>query len=179
MEAFIYAPTVQALTWRQAEPQRAALIELLRAALPARAYAVQANVTVDQDFAELTIGRLSAEPLVFVFDALERPLPFIARLREFWYPHLASQVRPERHPRHGRSDALAIWGPPRATLSTIRDSIPVNDPRTGHYVGRAFWRVDRQGYWGCWSDSTEHIGPALTLAELQALLNAARGIFAD
>ena len=179
MEALIYAPTIHTLMWRMSESHRSVIADILRAAQPLRAFTIYARVSIDPDFGALSIVRLNAEQPLSFFDALERPLPLIARPHEFWYPHLTGLIRPERHPRQARPDTLVVWGPPRAPLSSIRDSVPVHDPRTGHYLGRAFWRVDREGYWGCWSDSTENIGPALTLAELVALLNAARGIFAD
>lgn len=179
MEALIYAPTIQALMWRMPETQRSMVAGMLRTAQPLRAFTIYARITIDSDFGGLSIIRLNADQPLWFFDALERPLPLVTRPRDFWYPHLTAHIRPERHPHQARPDTLVVWGPPRAPLSAVRDSVPVHDPRTGHYVGRAFWRVDREGYWGCWSDSTENIGPALTLAELIALLNAERGIFAD
>ena len=179
MEALIYAPTAQAFIWRQAETERARLSTILQTAVPSRAYCVAATVAIDPDFTGLIITRLPAEPPLLVFEALERPVPFITRPRDFWYPQLTAHIRPERHPLQTRADMLVVWGPPRGSLSAIRDSVAVHHPHTGHYIGRAFWRVDRKGFWGCWSDSTENIGPALTLSELLALLTADRGIYAD
>jgi hypothetical protein len=179
MDVLIYAPTAHALMWNMPEAQRLLIVDVLRQAQPLRAFTIYARVSIDPDFGSLSVIRLNVEQPLLFFDALERPLPLVTRLCDFWYPHLTAHIRPERHPRQARPDTLVVWGPPRAPLSAVRDSVPVHDPRTGHYLGRAFWRVDREGYWGCWSDSTENIGPALTLAELIALLNAERGVFAD
>jgi hypothetical protein len=179
MDALIYLPTAQAIMWGQSEPVRAALAELVRAAHPPRAYVLRASVTLAQDNQRITVERPPAGPPLLIFEALELAQPLVTRPRDYWYPQLTGQVRPERFPKQPRSDTLVVYGPPRNTLASIRDNIAINDPRTGHYVGRAFWRVDRQGYWGCWSDDTENSGPCLTLAELTALLSAGKGIFGD
>jgi hypothetical protein len=179
MDALLYLPTAQAIMWGQSDAVRAAIVEIAQGAHPARAYAIRAGITLSGDHSAIGVDRPPHGPPVLIFEALELPLPLVARPRDYWYPRLTEQVRPERFQKQPRSDALAVYGPPRQPLSSVRDSIAVNDPRTGHYVGRAFYRVDRQGFWGCWSDDTENRGPCLTLAELTALLNAAKGIFAD
>ena len=179
MEALLYLPTAQALMWGQTEPVRAAIVELVSGVAAPRAYALRASLIIAADYSGLTVERPPAEPPMLIFEALELPLPLVTRPRDYWYPRLTERVRPERYPRQSRSDGIVVYGPPRAALSSIRDSVVMNDPRTGHYLGRAFWRVDRQGFWGCWSDDTENSGPCLTLAELTALLHAGKGIYAD
>jgi hypothetical protein len=179
MEALLYLPTAKAIMWSQAEPVRLAVVALGQSAEPARAYAIRANIVLAGDYSALTIERPPTGPLVPIFDALELPLPLITRPRDYWYPHLTLLVRPERFPHQPRPDGLVVYGPPRKPLSVVRDSVAVHDPRSGQYVGRAFWRVDREGFWGCWSDATESSGPCQTLAELTALLNAAKGIYGD
>lgn len=179
MDALIYLPTIQSLMWNQDEPLRAVLSELVHAVSAPRAYVARASIRLNLESNTLLIERIAnPKPLLF-FEALEMPQPLIARQREFWYPQLTARVRPERQPKQARPDALVAWGPPQQPLSSIRDNIAINDPRNGHYIGRAFWRVDKQGYWGCWSDATENSGPCLTMAELCALLSADKGIFAD
>lgn len=179
MEALLYLPTAQALMWSQADPVRAAIAALARDAQPARAYALPASITIRGDYSAVTIDRPPAGPPILIFEALDLPLPLITRPRDYWYPQLTLQVRPERFPRQPRPDAPVVYGPPARPLASLKDSVAISDPRTGHYVGRAFWRVDRHGFWGCWSDDTESSGPCPTLAELVALLNATKGIFAD
>jgi len=124
MEALIYAPTAHALMWRMAESHRSMIADILRAAQPLRAFTIYARVSIDPDFGALSIVRLNADQPLPFFDALERPLPLIARPREFWYPHLTGLIRPERHPRQARPDTLVVWGPPRAPLSSIRVPTP-------------------------------------------------------
>ncbi|HWQ13636.1 MAG TPA: hypothetical protein VNL77_12590 [Roseiflexaceae bacterium] len=179
MDALLYLPTAQAIMWNQPDAVRAAVAQAAAAAHPPRAYALRASITLSADHSSIGVDRPPQEPPLLIFEALELPLPLVARPRDYWYPRLTEQVRPERFQKQPRSDALVVYGPPRQPLSAVRDSVPVHDPRTGHYLGRAFYRVDRQGFWGCWSDDTENRGPCLTLAELTALLNAARGVFAD
>lgn len=179
MEALLFLPTAQALMWSQTDQIRAAIAAIATTVGAPRAYAICASVRLAPDYSGLTVERPPAAPPVPIFEALERPLPLIARPRDYWYPHLTLQLRPERFPQQPRADSLVVYGPPRQPLSAVRDSVAVSDPRSGQYVGRAFWRVDRQGFWGCWSDATESSGPAQTLAELTQLLNAARGIYGD
>jgi hypothetical protein len=179
MDALLYLPTAQALMWNQSEPVRLAIAEHARAAQPLRALALRVTLTIAGDYSGVTLDRPPSSPPIPIFEALEQPLPLVARPRDYWYPRLTEQVRPERFPKQPRSDAIVVYGPPRQTLSSVRDSVAINDPRTGHYAGRAFWRVDRQGFWGCWSDDTENSGPCLTLGELTALLLAGKGIYAD
>lgn len=165
--------------WSQPEPVRPAIAALAKAAVPPRGYAVRANLTIRGDYSAVTIERPPAGPPVTIFEALELPLPLVTRPRDFWYPQIAQRVRPERFPKQQRADLLVVYGPPAQPLATVRDSVAISDPRTGQYVGRAFWRIDRHGFWGAWSDDTETSGPCQTLAELTAVLNATKGIFAD
>jgi hypothetical protein len=179
MEALLYLPTAQGVMWGQSDSIRQALVTIAGMSRAARADTVRVDLTLSGDSSQATIHRVLDQTPVFFFEAIEARLPLVARLRDFWYPRLTEMVRPERRPEQPRSDTFVMWGMPQRSLTTIRDHVAVNDPRTNRYVGRAFWRVDRQGYWGAWSDATENCGPCLTLAELIALLNATRGIYAD
>jgi hypothetical protein len=179
MEALLYIPTAQAIMWSQPDGVRAAVAALAQDGVPPHAFALRAFLTLSRDHTSVAIDRPPAGPPIPIFEALDLPLPLVTRPRDFWYPRLALTVRPERYPSQPRPDQPVVYGPARQPLASVRDSVAISDPRSGHYIGRAFWRVDREGYWGCWSDDTESHGPCQTLAELTAVLSAAKGIFAD
>jgi hypothetical protein len=144
MEALIYAPTAHALMWSMAESHRSMIADVLRVAQPLRAFTIYARVRIDPGFGALSIVRLHADQPLPFFDALERPLPLVTRLCEFWYPHLTSLIRPERHPRQARPDTLVVWGPPRAPLppsatvfpSMIRALVTAWGARSGELIVR-------------------------------------------